>query len=233
MNVRGTGSPGQKSVLLIIALAMILPQTSRAFEKSLRIGVNGGYGASARREDTPPGTIHGTAFGIFLVYGISSSWGISIESNLDWHSPSRIYKRGVVPASDPTGPQDSELGHVGDYDVTRSYLSGITLSAVYAIDVSDIFPFFLLGVTGVRQDRIIEREIENGLLIEYQGAYALGLRFGIGFDYMLLKSLGLGAVLSSDIFLTDATDFKGRLTVLARITLVFDVSNFGKRGQGG
>ena len=227
INMRWGWMIGRIGIGVVFAAALLLPRQLPAFEKSLRVGANIGYSANGRREALPPDTVHGAAFGFFLTYGITDSIGVSIDGSLDWHPAYRVYTLGEVPAPDATGPDDLVVGHVADYQVTRSYLSELALSVVYVIDVMDLLPFLLLGVSGARQDRIAKREAEKGTLIEYQGGYVVGVRFGLGFDYMLLEQLGLGAQLASDIFLTNQIEFKGRLTVLARVTLVFDVSNFG------
>ncbi len=209
-------------VVIVVAFFAAFPKTAQGYGGQLGVGAEAGYCASGRIEDTPPGSVHGGAFGAHLTYGFNDSWGISAEGNFDLHTPYVIYKKGEVEGE---VPGVTEVDWVEDLSVDRSFASSVTLSVVYIVDVMRMLPFIALGVNGVRVDQRSGSVTRTG--------YAFGVRISLGVDYMLTDNLGLGAVLHYDNNIVGRSDFLRRIEILARITFFFDVANLGSRRQQG
>ncbi len=208
-----------------IAFAIVLlPCALEAYGRHLGLGVEGGYVATGRNGSNPPEMVHGGALGAHITYVFTDSWGICLQGDVNWHAPYTIYALGEV-AAQTEADEETSVGYVESDSVDASIATSASLSVIYVVDVMRLRPFLDLGITGAR----VDQRRENWLLTNL----ALGVRMGIGVDFMLFEYLGLGAAIYNDLYLFGDTDFGNRLEILARFTFLFDVGKLGRRSKEG
>ncbi|MDJ0763693.1 MAG: hypothetical protein QNJ97_11980 [Myxococcota bacterium] len=202
----------------VIGIVALISLPAIAYQGQMAAGVTGGYSVLDRGGALTPDTANGASFGLDLSYGLTESFGIGLETNFDVQSPFTLYGLGEVPGE---APGETEIGPVEINRVKASYVSQLTLSIIYVLDVMKLMPYFSLGVSGARNDQQTRRYDSWG--------YVLGMRLSIGAQYQVLEYLDVGAVFQSDFYYKGVSDFVGRIAVLARIAVKFNVGKLGKR----
>ncbi|MCP4674981.1 MAG: hypothetical protein GY854_05650 [Deltaproteobacteria bacterium] len=218
-----------------IALAMmLLPCALEAYGGHLGLGVEGGYVATGRDSGSPPEMVHGGALGAHITYGFTDSWGISLQGDVNWHTPYTVSVLGEL-AAEPQADTETDtetdteektsVGYVEGDSVDASIATSVSLSLIYIVDVMRMQPFIDIGITGAR----VDQRMGDWLLTNFE----LGVRMGLGVDFMLFEYLGLGAAIYNDLYFIGDTDFSSRMEILARFTFFFDVGKLGRRSKEG
>jgi hypothetical protein len=200
----------------LLLVAVSLPDTSEAFDKRLALGVGGGYSQLFRAIATDPTSAYGGGGNVHLTYGFDDAFGITAQYRMAWfgsYTPLEPYS---------TTDEDGEPVVVYQYGQPVSELTvwDAALCLVYAIDVMRAVPYIAVGAVGAR---IAERRGPADLV-----DYELGLRTDLGFDFMLLKHMSLGASAGMDTFFTGASGYVSTFSFLVRASLVFDLCELGR-----
>lgn len=186
-----------------------------AFDKRLAIGAGGGYSQLVRRQPTDPTSAYGGGAAAHITFGLTDTFGLSLGGAMAWYG-------GYIPAvpmetvdenGEPTtiyvkGPETSDLT---TWD--------LALSLIYAIDVTRIVPYLEIGAVAVRVAERLDGTEEVDLEV--------GMRIALGFDYLLLDHLSLGAAGGIDTYFTGTSGYGSRLAFLVRATLVWDLGELG------
>lgn len=169
--------------------------------------------------------VRGGGFRAHSVYGLTDSFGISLEGGRSWYQgySVELAKAGDQMDTD-SGEDESEEDteqkeqERSSFSKKRSRTSSLSLSVVYALDVMRAMPFLSIGVTSFR----IEDETDDKRTVDYE----IGLRFCIGVEYMLSERFALGVLGGYDRFVTDTHDYKGDISLTARISFVIGAGRF-------
>lgn len=186
---------------------------------SIGVGLEGGMSTLNRVSNNPPDTINGGMVGVLANYAFNDEFGVSLEGDLHIQGPYDILVRGLVPVDDtaPEGKGDMIVDWIKGPHIKRSFVSSVTLSGLYFIEILTLRPYIVAGIAGIRSDLEYDFGQSTG--------YALGLRVGIGTDYLLMDKIGIGAIAQSDIFVIGASSYYTRLAFSARVTYFFGPVN--------
>jgi hypothetical protein len=207
---------------LIFLIGVVLsPKIINGYERNTGFGGEIGYCASDRAESGLPELVHGGALGLHLTYGITETWGISLEGNLDWYPPYQTYVLDQVIVETEDGDTDTLVGWVHGPWIGSSFLTSATASIIYMIDIMRVLPYVAVGLNA-------SRSILKSGARYYKGS-ELGLRVSVGADYMFSPISGAGLALHEDISLVGTSAFSNRLAIMVRFIYFFNVENFVKR----
>jgi hypothetical protein len=235
-----TFSPGARAAaaLSVFFASWMISSTAFAVGKNLVLGVDGQYSLLGRRADTGVGSLHGGAAGVHISYSFTDTWRLSLSGDHAFYQSYMTQPQTAVEGNGETDTngngQDGEDIVDGNVEqdqpsvsVSAVQLSSLALSVEYLVDIMRVMPFFAIGIIATRTYERVETAGDEETAIVGTASYDIGYRISLGFDYMLLGYLGLGAVLVSDNYITESSAYLGKLSILLRVTFCLDMGRFG------
>lgn len=203
-------------LLPLVLSTLCISQVALGRGTSLDLGLVGGYTMGSRLHNSAPSRVHGGGLGLHLTYHFDYTWAIFLSGQFDWYgsyivSLPRAAPTVEVPGSEPTGEGDTATPLLTHVDHANSITA--CLGALYQLDVLGITPYLALGLLGIRTSQDFDGVHTAG--------YAWGFRMALGADYGVFENFKLGLAVNNDIILGGVTEYSSRLSVVARVTVLF------------
>jgi hypothetical protein len=180
----------------VMLLLLAVPASAQAEFKQWSASLTPAYAVTYVDSRAPSGGGGGAEVG----FGITESLTLKASGFLSWHP---------VAATKTTA-----AGTLGEF----SAMLGIS----YALDVIRLVPSFdlMIGVLGLRGDAAFSTGAKaNAVLSPPSTAFGIGLGFGL--DYLVTRTVMVGAVVRYHAFVTDITRIPVYLFVGPRVTFVW------------
>jgi len=201
---------------LVLVAALSCPDATLAFDKQLGVGAGGGYSQLFRSGSSDPLSAHGVGATAHISFGLTDTFGITFAGGMAWfggYVP-------VIPASTTDENGDPITEHVNGPEISELTVWDLEIGGLYAIDVSRVVPYFELGA-------VLARVAEKQAAAEVVDL-EVGMRICLGFDYLLLEHMSIGAAVGMDTFFTGQSQYGSRFLFLARLTVVWDLRELGR-----
>jgi len=204
------------SISLAMTILLLASGAVDAFDRTLGIGVAGGYSSLLRRIASDPLSLHGACSRARLTYGFNDTWGLSAAGGMSW------YQDHAPMISFTTEDEDGKIVTVPKHDVERTGLRtrDLALSLVYALDIMRVTPFLAMGVAAT------DTRVKIGTTAF--ASFDVALRFEVGFDVSPAEHFAIGIIAGFDNYLTDNSEYLSSTNILLSATFVRDIGNFGK-----
>jgi hypothetical protein len=214
---RSGAMPGWPIALLTVLLVSLShPDTVSAFDKRLGLGAGGGYSQLFRSGATEPLSAYGGGATAQIWFGLTDTFGISITGGMAWFGD----YIPVIPTSTFDENDEPITEYMNGPTISRLTVWDLALQGIYAIDVSRVVPYFALGAVVAR---VAEKQ-DAAEVVDLD----VGLKIDLGFDYLLLEHMTIGAVVGMDTFFTGQSQYGSRFNFLVRFTAVWDLLELGR-----